>query len=224
MGNSLFHLQRALGGEIGMSTDLDDLSTALFNGELPSMWRKMTAQTQKMLPAWMAWFQRRYQQYKKWIEVGEPVVMWMSGLHIPETFIAALVQSTCRAKGWPLDQSSIYTQVTPYMHPDEIKDKPQDGCYVTGLYLEGASWNPDTLMLRTQDPKILVVELPILHIIPIEGNKLKLTNTFRTPVYVTQARRNAMGVGLIFEADLSTTIHPSHWVLQGVALCLNIDH
>lgn len=31
-------------GEIGMSTDLDDLSTALFNGELPSMWRKMTAQ------------------------------------------------------------------------------------------------------------------------------------------------------------------------------------
>lgn len=76
----------------------------------------------------------------------------------------------------------------------------------------------------SQDPKILVVELPILHIIPIEGNKLKLTNTFRTPVYVTQARRNAMGVGLIFEADLSTTIHPSHWVLQGVALCLNIDH
>jgi dynein heavy chain len=75
-----------------------------------------------------------------------------------------------------------------------------------------------------KDPKILVVELPILQIIPIELSKLKLTNTFRTPVYVTQARRNAMGVGLIFEADLATTVHPSHWVLQGVALCLNIDH
>jgi dynein heavy chain len=69
----------------------------------------------------------------------------------------------------------------------------------------------------------LVVELPILHIIPIEGSKLKLTNTFRTPVCVTQTRRNAMGVGLIFEADIATTIHPSHWVLQGVSLCLNID-
>ena len=31
-------------GEIGMSKDLDDLSTALFNGDLPTMWRKMTSQ------------------------------------------------------------------------------------------------------------------------------------------------------------------------------------
>ncbi len=40
---------------------------------------------------------------------------------------------------------------------------------------------------------------------------------------LVQARRNAMGVGLVFEADLATTEHPSHWVLQGVALTLNID-
>ena len=60
-------------------------------------------------------------------------------------------------------------------------------------------------------------------VIPIEASKLKLQNTFRTPVYVTQARRNAMGVGLVFSADLATTEHTSHWVLQGVSLCLNID-
>jgi dynein heavy chain, axonemal len=65
--------------------------------------------------------------------------------------------------------------------------------------------------------------LPIMQVIPIEASKLKLHNTFRTPVYVTQARRNAMGVGLVFEADLATTEHSSHWVLQGVSLCLNID-
>ena len=59
--------------------------------------------------------------------------------------------------------------------------------------------------------------------IPIEGSKLKLQNTFRTPVYVTQGRRNAMGVGLVFEADLATVEHTSHWVLQGVSLSLNID-
>jgi dynein heavy chain len=56
----------------------------------------------------------------------------------------------------------------------------------------------------------------------VEGSKLKLANTFKAPVYVTQARRNAMGKGLVFEADLATHEHPSHWVLQGVALCLNI--
>lgn len=78
--------------------------------------------------------------------------------------------------------------------------------------------------LDRQAPKVLVTELPIMQIIPAEAAKLKLTNSFKVPVYVTQARRNAMGVGLVFEADLSTSEHSSHWVLQGVSLCLNIDN
>ena len=48
-------------------------------------------------------------------------------------------------------------------------------------------------------------------------------NTFRTQVYTTSDRRNAMGVGLVFEADLATEEHISHWVLQGVCLLLNTD-
>jgi hypothetical protein len=34
-----------------------------------------------------------------------------------------------------------------------------------------------------------------------------LQNTFKTPVYVTSQRRNAMGVGLVFEADLANTCY-----------------
>ena len=104
-----------------------------------------------------------------------------------------------------------------------ISDKPKHGCYISGLYLEGAAWDIENSCLKRQDPKVLVTELPILQVIPIEASKLKIFNTFRTPVYVTQQRRNAMGVGLVFEADLATSEHPSHWVLQGVALSLNID-
>lgn len=48
-------------------------------------------------------------------------------------------------------------------------------------------------------------------------------NTLRTPVYTTSMRRSAMGFGLVFEADLYTTKHISHWVLQGVCLTLNSD-
>ena len=50
---------------------------------------------------------------------------------------------------------------------------------------------------------------------------MKLQNTFRTPVYTTSDRRNAMGVGLVFEADLATREHESHWSLMGVCLTLN---
>lgn len=58
---------------------------------------------------------------------------------------------------------------------------------------------------------------------PVEASRLRLAGTFRAPMYVTQARRNAMGVGLVMEADLATDMHVSHWVLQGVALVLNTD-
>jgi dynein heavy chain len=65
--------------------------------------------------------------------------------------------------------------------------------------------------------------MPLIQIIPVEANKLKLRGTIKTPVYVTQARRNAMGVGLVIEADIKSNKHESHWVLQGVAMMLNID-
>ena len=38
--------------------------------------------------------------------------MWLSGLHIPESYLTALVQATCRKNGWPLDRSTLYTNVT----------------------------------------------------------------------------------------------------------------
>ena len=78
-------------------------------------------------------------------------------------------------------------------------------------------------MRQRQPPKVLVQELPILQIMPIELNKLKLQGTIRVPLYITQQRRNAMGVGMMMETDLDTTEHASHWVLQGVALVLNTD-
>jgi dynein heavy chain len=44
MEESLYKLKKALAGEIGMSRDLDDLSSALYNGQLPALWRKLTPQ------------------------------------------------------------------------------------------------------------------------------------------------------------------------------------
>ena len=223
MAVSLIDLQRALIGEIGMSDDLDSLGESLFNGFLPPTWAKSAPATEKKLGSWMLHFTGRHEQYEKWIAEGEPPVIWLSGLHISESYLTALVQTTCRARNWALDKSTLYTVVTKETKAEKFSTPLDAGCYVRGLYLEGASWSIEDSELRTQEPKVLVIELPILQVIPIEASKLKLSGTFRTPVYVTQARKNAMGVGLVFEADLASSEHTSLWVLQGVALCLNID-
>ena len=62
---------------------------------------------------------------QSWADEGEPKVMWLAGLHAPETYLAALVQMACRDRGWPLDRSTLYTQVTPYTEPGQVREKPR---------------------------------------------------------------------------------------------------
>ncbi|XP_045466201.1 dynein axonemal heavy chain 10 [Harmonia axyridis] len=224
MRRTLQQLQKALAGEIGMDSILDNVAYSLFNGQLPDPWRKLAPATCKNLGGWMEHFESRQAQYFQWSTTGEPPVLWISGLHIPETYLAALVQIACRVHNWPLDRSTLYTNVTQFVEPAEITMRPPTGnCFVHGLFLEGAGWDVENSCLRKSHPKVLVEKLPVLSVIPIEAHRLKLQNTLRTPVYTTSQRRNAMGVGLVFEADLFTAEHISHWILQGVSLMLNTD-
>lgn len=48
------------------------------------------------------------------------------------------------------------------------------GCYVHGLFLEGARWSLKNRCLEKSLPKVLVEPLPILSIQPIEAHRLKL--------------------------------------------------
>ncbi|KYQ51703.1 Dynein heavy chain 10, axonemal [Trachymyrmex zeteki] len=221
---TLNQLRKAIAGEIGMDAVLENISMALYNGTLPKEWVKLAPDTRKNLAGWMDHFQKRINQYTNWSGANEPVVLWLSGLHVPETYLAALVQMACRKNNWPLDQSVIYTTVSKFFKPDDIEERPDEaGCYVYGLYLEGARWDIEEHRLKRSHPKVLFEALPILTIIPTEVHRLKLQNTFKTPVYTTSNRRNALGVGLVFEANLATPEHISHWILQGVCLVLNTD-
>ncbi|XP_051490092.1 dynein axonemal heavy chain 10 [Apus apus] len=223
MAKSLAELQRALAGEVGMSSELEDVARALFNAQIPGIWRRLAPDTLKTLGNWIIFFRARYNQYTSWVEDCEPKVLWLSGLHIPESYLMALVQATCRKNKWPLDHSTLYTEVTKFRNAEDITEESTQGCFISGLFLEGADWDTERSCLIKSKPGVLVVELPILKIIPIEAHRLRLQNTLRTPVYTTSQRRNAMGVGLVFEADLYTKRHISHWVLGGVCLTLNTD-
>jgi len=141
ISQTIFDLKRALDGEIGMSASLEELGNSIFNGFVPAEWLRKAPNSLKNLVNWIEHFDRRYRQYKDWDEVEEPKVIWLSGLHIPESYLTALVQTTCRAKQWALDKSTLYTLVTKERNPDSIKKRLEHGTYIQGLYIEGAKWN-----------------------------------------------------------------------------------
>jgi len=168
-----------------MSASLDDLANCIFNGFVSQSWLRHAPQSQKSLVSWIDHFNRRYRQYKDWVEVEEPKVIWLSGLHIPGSYLTALLQTTCRARVWPLDKSTLYTVVTKEVNPSKITKRLEAGTYIQGIFLEGARWNIEKDCLDYQHPKQLIVEMPLIRIVPIEANKLKLRGTIKTPVYVT---------------------------------------
>ena len=222
MTASLSELDKALSGEVGFSSDLEALADALYNGQLPPSWARLAPQTEKRLGHWMEGFVERHRQYRLWTETGTPTVLWLSGLHVPETFLAALIQTACRREGWPLDKATLSTDVTNITDPDAIISPPEMGCYVRGLYLEGAGWDLDGRRLTKQKPKETLTPMPIIRLLPEASRESIDRGVYRAPVYVTQRRRDAMGKGHVFDADLRSDEHASHWTLQGVALVLNI--
>ena len=100
-----------------MSADLEEMCNQIFNGFVPTKWTLLAPKTMKNLVNWIEHFERRDRQYKDWYQVEEPRVIWLSGLHVPESYLTALVQTTCRAKNWPLDKSTLYTEVTKERNP-----------------------------------------------------------------------------------------------------------
>lgn len=134
-------LIRGLNGEIGMNQELDNIATSLYNNQVPAKWAHFSPQSEKSLSDWMQDLYQRDAQYVGWIKKGEPKVMWLSGLHYPAAYMTALIQTCCRAQGWPLDNARTYTVVTKMTSNEEVKKRPTFGCYVEGLYLEGARWS-----------------------------------------------------------------------------------
>lgn len=118
-------LQKALAGEIGMDIVLDNIANSLFNGQIPDDWRKLAPDTCKPLSNWMDHLVRRASQYRYWSSSGEPLVMWLSGLHVPESFLTALVQMSCRKNNWPLDRSTLFTVVTDFADPDDVEERSE---------------------------------------------------------------------------------------------------
>ena len=66
------------------------------------------------------------------------------------------------------------------------------------------------------------MELPLLKVTPMEMNKVRTQNMLLTPIYLTQKRRDSMGVGYVTKAYLEMPEHQSFWILQGVAITMNI--
>ena len=85
----------------------------------------------------------------------------------------------------------------------DIKEKPEDGCYIYGMYLEGCKWGYNTHQLEDSDPKKLFVDVPLILLLPMMDRQVPKTGIYMCPVYKVLSR----------SGTLSTTGHSTNYVM-----------
>ena len=139
---------------------------------------------------------------QKWYEDGPPSVFWMSGFFFVQSFLTASLQNYARKYNVPIDMVNFDFNMLG-MNPEAYDQKPEEGIYVYGLFLEGCAWDPEQQKLCESRPKVLAVDAPIMHMLPKMAEDIKPYQHYNCPVYRTMDRRGV----------LATTGHSTNFVM-----------
>jgi dynein heavy chain len=201
MKKSLFLIQKALKGLVVMSADLDAMGTALYDQKVPAMWENVAYPSLMPLGAWTNDLIARLAFYSTWVEEGIPAIFWISAFFFPQAFMTGTLQNYARRHSFPID-----TVANGFKYLEEeaqmIQNKPEDGCYIRGLFCEGARWGKKEKCLQDPLPKELFAAMPVIHLSPEQHRPITTEGIYRCPVYKILTRTGT----------LSTTGHSTNFV------------
>ncbi len=70
----------------------------------------------------------------------------------------------------------------------DVTEKPNVGCYIQGLFLEGARWDNEAGQLTESRPKELYTEMAVIWLIPKPNRKPPTSGVYVCPIYKTLTR------------------------------------
>jgi len=173
---SLEDLDAGLKGQLNITDDMEALSSKMFLNMQPDIWVKYAYFSLKDLPTWYEDLLFRIQQLNEYSEeLAPPKSLWISGLFNPMSFLTAIMQTTARTDGLPLDGMVLKTDVTNERDPSNVAESADKGAFIHGFTLQGCAWENgrggEQGCLCEMIPKELTPELPVMHVTAIERHK-----------------------------------------------------
>ncbi|XP_038597832.1 LOW QUALITY PROTEIN: dynein heavy chain 17, axonemal [Tachyglossus aculeatus] len=218
MRRSLKELNLGLKGELTITTDMEDLSSALYLDSVPEAWVSRAYPSMLGLGSWYADLLLRIRELEAWTtDFALPTTVWLAGFFNPQSFLTAIMQSMARKNEWPLDKMCLAVEVTK-KNKDDMTAPPREGAYVYGLFMEGARWDIQTGVIAEARLKELTPSMPVLFIKAIPVDRMDTKNVYECPVYKTRTR----GPTYVWTFNLKTKEKAAKWILAGVALLLQV--
>jgi dynein heavy chain len=81
------------------------------------------------------------------------------------------LQNYARKHVIAIDELSFEFKIYDEVTHQEITEKPEDGAFCHGMYLEGARWNDTIHLLDDSKPKQLYTEMPVVWFVPMRNRK-----------------------------------------------------
>ena len=170
---SLPLLLKALKGLVVMTNELEAIANAIALNQVPKAWANVAYPSMKPCSAWVNDLMDRLGFINTWIEKGVPSVFWISGFYFPQAFLTGSLQNYARKHKYPIDQVS-FNFIFRQEDWATLTEKPEDGVYIRGLFLEGARWDSSISSINDSLPKQLYTELPVIHLSPMR-NRIETT-------------------------------------------------
>jgi dynein heavy chain len=237
VGDDLKSFRLAIKGEVTMTLAIAGAINEIFEAKVPKSWVFTITNTlfSWMLPTIGLWFNSmrlRHEQFNKWLVNKRPLSFWMTGFFNAQGFLTAMKQEITRAHRkdeWALDDIVYHAVVKKMARVDQVGQRPDEGVFVHGLYLDGAGWSSRQESLVESEPKKLFYPLPIIHVTAttqsiyknIKADLYGKSGGYECPVYTYQRRTDLY---YIFTVTLPPGKYTSrHWILRGVALLCNTE-
>ncbi|XP_032177365.1 dynein heavy chain 1, axonemal isoform X1 [Mustela erminea] len=225
---TLRDLLKALKGLVVMSSQLELMATSLYNNTVPELWKAKAYPSLKPLSSWVMDLMQRLDFLQAWIQGGIPAVFWISGFFFPQAFLTGTLQNFARKSVISIDTISFDFQVLQ-QSVSELKKRPSEGCYIHGLFLEGARWDPVAFQLAESRPKELYTEMAVIWLLPTHNRKIQNQDFYLCPIYKTLTRAGTLSTtghstNYIIAVELPSHQPQRHWIKRGVALICALDY
>lgn len=111
----------------------------------------------------------------------------------------------------------------------EIKEKPSDGCYIYGMFLEGARWDYKSHILSNSKPKELYTDVPLIWLVPAADRVPPKYGIYNCPIYKVLSRAGTLSTtghstNFVMFMEIPSDEHEDVWVKAGVAAFLSLRY